>query len=76
MNPAMNSAFSAASGYPAASMGIGIALVVAAVLLVWGTNSVRALLGELMARPSLFGKNMRLVIRVLAIVMSFLYFLS
>lgn len=76
MNANMHTAFDAASGGTASAVAMVIVLAFAATIIVWGANAVRLLLIELMHDPRRYGRNCRLVIRALIIVMTFIYLIS
>jgi len=72
----MRLAFDAASGGTAAGVAMVIGLALASFLIVWGTNAIRMLLIEVMRSPKLFVRNGWLVMRVVIILMVFLYLLK
>lgn len=76
MNADMDIAFNAAAGYDPGAISLGIVLIVAALVFLWGSNAVRALLTDLMHQPMQMGRNTRFVLRVVIIISILLYFLS
>ena len=76
MTPAMDAAFSHASGFSSGHIGVGIVLIVAAVACLWTSNAVRVFLSQLMHDSRLMKRNSHLLVRALILLMTILYLLS
>ncbi|PHV19199.1 hypothetical protein CSQ92_27890 [Janthinobacterium sp. BJB446] len=72
----MRIAFDAASGGTASGVALVISLAFVSILVVWGANAVRMLLIEVMHHPKLFVRNSWLVMRIVIILMLFIYLLK